>query len=127
MFAATFLLMFGSMFGDVGQGAIIAGLAWYLRDKLGRFYPFGVMAGISSICFGFLFGSVFGYEHLLPALWMSPLHDPMALAIHGWLHLDAPAGEKIPETLGRTLIYLGLAEGIAIYGLVISILLLNKI
>lgn len=32
-----------------------------------------------------------------------------------------------PETLGRTLIYLGLAEGIAIYGLVISILLLNKV
>lgn len=32
-----------------------------------------------------------------------------------------------PETLGRTLIYLGLAEGIAIYGLVISILLLNRI
>lgn len=32
-----------------------------------------------------------------------------------------------PETLGRTLIYLGLAEGIAIYGLVVSILLLNKI
>jgi V/A-type H+-transporting ATPase subunit K len=32
-----------------------------------------------------------------------------------------------PEILGRTLIYLGLAEGIAIYGLVISILLLNKI
>ncbi len=32
-----------------------------------------------------------------------------------------------PENLGRTLIYLGLAEGIAIYGLVISILLLDKI
>ncbi|NCA70214.1 MAG: ATPase [Sphingobacteriia bacterium] len=32
-----------------------------------------------------------------------------------------------PENLGRTLIYLGLAEGIAIYGLVISILLINKI
>lgn len=32
-----------------------------------------------------------------------------------------------PEVFGRTLIYLGLAEGIAIYGLVISILLLNKI
>jgi V/A-type H+-transporting ATPase subunit K len=32
-----------------------------------------------------------------------------------------------PEILGRTLIYLGLAEGIAIYGLVISILLPNKI
>ena len=32
-------------------------------------------------------------------------------------------GEK-PELLGKTLIYLGLAEGIAIYGLVIAILVL---
>lgn len=32
-----------------------------------------------------------------------------------------------PEMFGRTLIYLGLAEGIAIYGLVITILLLGKI
>jgi V/A-type H+-transporting ATPase subunit I len=57
LFAATFLLMFGTMFGDVGQGAVIAGLAWYFRSKLGRFYLFGLMAGISSIIFGFLFGS----------------------------------------------------------------------
>lgn len=32
-----------------------------------------------------------------------------------------------PEMFGRTLIYLGLAEGIAIYGLVVTILLLGKI
>jgi V/A-type H+-transporting ATPase subunit K len=32
-----------------------------------------------------------------------------------------------PESFGRTLIYLGLAEGIAIYGLVVSILMLEKI
>ena len=32
-----------------------------------------------------------------------------------------------PEQFGRSLIYLGLAEGIAIYGLVISILMLGKI
>ena len=32
-----------------------------------------------------------------------------------------------PEMLGRTLVYLGLAEGIAIYGLVVTILLLGKI
>ena len=32
-----------------------------------------------------------------------------------------------PEMFGRTLVYLGLAEGIAIYGLVISILLLGKV
>ena len=32
-----------------------------------------------------------------------------------------------PEMFGRTLVYLGLAEGIAIYGLVLSILLLDKL
>ncbi len=38
----------------------------------------------------------------------------------------AALAEK-PEIFGRTLVYLGLAEGIAIYGLVVSILLLDKI
>lgn len=32
-----------------------------------------------------------------------------------------------PEIFGRTLVYLGLAEGIAIYGLVVTILMLGKI
>jgi V/A-type H+-transporting ATPase subunit K len=32
-----------------------------------------------------------------------------------------------PEAFGRSLVYLGLAEGIAIYGLVLSILMLDKI
>jgi V/A-type H+-transporting ATPase subunit K len=38
----------------------------------------------------------------------------------------AAVSEK-PEMFGRTLVYLGLAEGIAIYGLVLSILLLNRV
>jgi len=38
----------------------------------------------------------------------------------------AAISEK-PENFGRSLIYLGLAEGIAIYGLVVSILLMGKI
>ena len=38
----------------------------------------------------------------------------------------AAISEK-PEIFGRSLIYLGLAEGIAIYGLVATILLLNKV
>ena len=32
-----------------------------------------------------------------------------------------------PDIFGRTLIYLGLAEGIAIYGLVATILMLGKL
>ena len=35
-------------------------------------------------------------------------------------------GEK-PEMLGTTLIYLGLAEGIAIYGIIVSLLILGKV
>lgn len=38
----------------------------------------------------------------------------------------AAISEK-PETFGRSLVYLGLAEGIAIYGLVLSILMLGKV
>lgn len=79
LFALTFLIMFGSMFGDVGQGAVIAGAAVLFRGKLGRFWPFGLMAGLSSVGFGLLYGSLFGYEHVLPALWMSPLSDPLLM------------------------------------------------
>ncbi|MEQ8204298.1 MAG: ATP synthase subunit C, partial [Smithellaceae bacterium] len=32
-----------------------------------------------------------------------------------------------PELMGKTLVFLGLAEGIAIYGLIIAIMILNKI
>jgi V/A-type H+-transporting ATPase subunit K len=38
----------------------------------------------------------------------------------------AVVAEK-PEMFGRTLVYLGLAEGIAIYGLVVTILMLGKL
>lgn len=79
LFAATFLLMFGMMFGDLGHGAVIALVAWSARRRLPRFYLFGVLAGISSMVFGLLFGSLFGYEEILPALWMSPLHDPILM------------------------------------------------
>jgi V/A-type H+-transporting ATPase subunit I len=79
LFAVTFLLMFGMMFGDVGHGAVIAAAAFSARRKLKRFTFFGVAAGTSSMAFGFLFGSIFGYEDILPALWMSPLHDPILM------------------------------------------------
>ncbi len=70
----TFILMFGFMFGDVGQGILIALLGgflyWFRKSMLG-----GVMlyAGMSSTVFGFLYGSVFGNEEVLHAVWLSPI------------------------------------------------------
>lgn len=76
LLAVTFILMFGFMFGDVGQGLVIAllGLALY---KIKRMPLGGVMlyCGISSAIFGFVYGSVFGSEEILEPLWLSPLHS----------------------------------------------------
>jgi V/A-type H+-transporting ATPase subunit I len=77
LFALTYILMFGMMFGDVGHGAVILGAALMLRRKLGSFTPFGVAAGASSMVFGVLYGSIFGFEHLFHPLWIAPLSDPL--------------------------------------------------
>lgn len=79
LFAVTFLLMFGMMFGDLGHGALIAIAALIWRRRLKEFAWFGVAAGLSSMLFGLVFGSVFGVEDWLPALWMAPLHDPILM------------------------------------------------
>lgn len=79
LFALSFVLMFGMMFGDVGHGATIAVTGFMLRRKLRQYAPLAVAVGICSIVFGLLYGSVFGYEHAFPALWMSPLSDPMRM------------------------------------------------
>jgi V/A-type H+-transporting ATPase subunit I len=69
-------LLFGYMFGDVGQGLVILVAGWWLRDR-GPFAPLLMVAGLSATFFGVLFGSVFAYEDVLPALWFSPMHQPL--------------------------------------------------
>lgn len=64
--AFTYTLLFGIMFGDVGQGAVLVLLGLYFVRKklwLGRIMT---AVGLSSIAFGFVYGSVFGNEHWLP-------------------------------------------------------------
>jgi len=69
--------MFGMMFGDLGQGALIAIGAWLFRRRLGQYTLFVATSGLSAMLFGALYGSLFGYEHILPALWVSPLSQPL--------------------------------------------------
>ena len=73
--ALTYVLMFGIMFGDAGQGAVIA-LAGFLLYRFKKSNLGGMMmyVGISSTIFGFVYGSVFGSEKILEPLWISPLH-----------------------------------------------------
>jgi V/A-type H+-transporting ATPase subunit K len=56
---------------------------------------------------------------------MSSLGAGFAVAKVGTAAVGALA-EK-PELFGRLLIFIGLAEGIAIYGLIVSILMLNRL
>ncbi len=64
--AVTYTLLFGIMFGDLGQGLVLS-LVGYLMWKLKKM-PLGkilVPCGISSAVFGLIYGSVFGFEELL--------------------------------------------------------------
>ena len=81
IFALTFVVMFGSMFGDVGHGAVIMIAGWLLRRRIGDFRWLVVCAGLSSVLFGSLYGSVFGSEEIIEPLWMSPLEDPVRLLL----------------------------------------------
>lgn len=76
--ALTYTLMFGIMFGDVGQGAclLVGGILLYRFKKLRLAGIVGV-AGIWSVVFGFLYGSFFGFEEILPAVWMKPMDNIM--------------------------------------------------
>ncbi|NCC68974.1 MAG: hypothetical protein EOM14_12415, partial [Clostridia bacterium] len=67
--AISYILMFGIMFGDVGQGAVLILIGLWLAKKKGSWLG-RILAcvGCSSIVFGFIYGSFFGNEHLLPGL-----------------------------------------------------------
>lgn len=81
LFAVTYVAMFGMMFGDIGHGLVIAGLGFWFRKGLRGFAPFIVAAGLSSAFFGLLYGSIFGFEHLIHAVWVAPLTDPVRMLL----------------------------------------------
>lgn len=68
--AITYTVLFGIMFGDVGQGLILSIVGWLMwrlkKMQLGRIL---VPCGISSAVFGLVFGSVFGFEHVLDPMY----------------------------------------------------------
>lgn len=75
--AITYTLMFGAMFGDAGQGIVLLLGGFILKTKAGRINLGGVFErlGVSSIAFGFLYGSVFGSETVINALLIRPMEN----------------------------------------------------
>lgn len=75
--AITYTLMFGAMFGDAGQGLVLLLAGVMLKSKAGKINIGGLFEtlGVSSIIFGFLYGSVFGSEKVINALLIRPMED----------------------------------------------------
>lgn len=85
--AITFVLMFGLMFGDLGQGLVLM-LGGIMLKRFGRIKAREELAqaggiliacGISAAVCGALYGSFFSSEHIIPALWFHPTTHIMKL------------------------------------------------
>lgn len=76
--AITYTIIFGIMFADIGQGLMLSLIGLFLTKvknmKLG-----GVMSicGLSSSVFGFIFGSIFGFENALEPLYKAINFHPI--------------------------------------------------
>lgn len=83
----TYSFIFGVMFGDVGQGFLLAA-AGFLIYHFKRAPLAGVIAaaGFFSTVFGFMFGSVFGFEDVIEPLWLRPIDHMMTLPFVGKLN-----------------------------------------
>jgi len=76
--AISFVILFGMMFGDIGHGLVLFLAGFYIFKRLYKYMDYGIIlmeCGVSSMLFGLLYGSIFGVEDLVPALWLHPMRD----------------------------------------------------
>lgn len=108
--AITYMLLFGIMFADLGQGLVVSIVGWLMYKfknmKLGKIL---IPCGICSSIFGLIFGSVFGFEHAL---------DKFYKNIFG---LDEKLIDVMSPKSSNLIIYI--AIGIGILLLIISMIL----
>jgi V/A-type H+/Na+-transporting ATPase subunit I len=85
---ASYVLMFGMMFGDVGEGVMLVAVAMALRAGWPRWarrfrqaWLFVAGAGVAATGFGLLYGEFFGPTGLVPAIWLDPLDRPVTLLL----------------------------------------------
>lgn len=81
--AITAFIMFGFMFGDVGHGVIIFLFGAVLTKRKTSLGPVFLAGGVSSIIFGFLYGSIFGKEDIIKPIIISPMENITTMLISG--------------------------------------------
>jgi V/A-type H+-transporting ATPase subunit I len=84
----TFPLLFGAMFGDVGHGLVLVLLGGLVASRrvralrgLASLGTIIVACGLVATLFGFLYGSIFGLENVLPAFWIRPMDNIMQILV----------------------------------------------
>ncbi|HTP98436.1 MAG TPA: ATPase [Casimicrobiaceae bacterium] len=80
LLAVVVPLMFGYMFGDLGQGLVVAAAGFTLRARfpIARLF---IAGGLAAAVFGVLFGSVFSMQGVIEPLWIDPLADPLTVLL----------------------------------------------
>lgn len=106
--AITYTILFGIMFGDVGHGLMVmlAGIIMKKKFKM-DIGSILIPCGISGAVFGFVYGSVCGYEHVL---------DPVYKALFGIE--GKPISVMDPNTT-NSIIYIAVGIGILLVMLAI--------
>lgn len=85
--ALTYSFIFGAMFGDVGHGLLLL-IGGFLLYKIKKINLAAIIscAGFFSTIFGFMFGSVFGFEDILEPIWLKPISAMTKLPFIGTLN-----------------------------------------
>jgi len=81
--AITYPLLFGLMFGDIGQGLVLFLLGLFMtfiniKHKEKSMYDAGFLLmwlGLAAAFGGLMYGSFFGYEELFEPLFVNPMHE----------------------------------------------------
>ena len=83
----TYSFIFGVMFGDVGQGLLLL-IGGFLIYHFKKAPLAGIIAtaGVFSTIFGFMFGSIFGFEDVIEPLWIRPIDHMTTLPFLGKLN-----------------------------------------
>ena len=100
--AITYTLLFGIMFGDLGHGIVVSLVGAYMKKKNNPVGAVLIPCGISGAVFGLIYGSVFGFEHLM---------NPVFHALFGLE--EKPIEVMKPETTNM-IIYAAVGIGVSL-------------